>query len=302
MTNTCCRCHAELHDGYQCTACTALLSRLLVQAGDVAADAEDTALGLDRITPTGTPPAPEPWSRADGALRPTPLPYRPGTSDRIHAAGNALTTWARWLLDTKPTVPAPLPGLGPVCAHGWACGHLTCTLIRRAPITHPASLAAWLLADGVRWMASKPHIREAGPELEAAARALIRAVDIPPTDPLVGRCDCGDWLYAGAKAVVVRCRNCGAQWNVQESRAILVAALRDKLMTASEAARIAVRLTEVPDTERLRKRINQWHSRGRLTAHGTAVVGRDDEEKPITVPTYRLGDILDRLDRQEAAA
>jgi hypothetical protein len=119
-------------------------------------------------------------------------------------------------------------------------------------------------------------------------------------------CDCGQILYAPADRAIVQCkgrpRSCGATWDVERSQDILMDHLDGQLVTAAEAAHLAAFLDTDRTQEQIRKLVNAWSARGMVLAHGhvtrdpnQAELDADPEVGPVPVPTFRFGEIRDRL-------
>lgn len=197
-----------------------------------------------------------------------PLPVDLTAADRYRAVENTIGTWARDL-------EADMDGLAAACR--WLAGHV----------------------DRLR---QHPAAGEAFDDLESACRQLERLVDRPADKELVGVCDCGRVLYAARGRQYVACPNpkCKLRWNVAESRGILAAALRGKLFTASECARLATFWHERTQPQ-IRALITTWTrpDRARLQAHGWIpnedYTGDEDDDQPQGWATYLLGDVLDLL-------
>ncbi|ROT29676.1 hypothetical protein [Micromonospora sp. HM5-17] len=233
---------------YACQRCATRTGTLLAQAADLAADADDAAAGLMRHGTGG---------RRGGEH---PMPGRPDLRARLDAATTTLTTWARHVADERGHTP-PAPG------------------------RHPGGTAAAWLVGHLDWLRHQPYAGEALADLAGAARDVIRTADRPPERAIVGACECGAVLYAIAGADVVRCRSCGARWDVEASRATLLRHVEDQLLSAAQIAHLAARAGH--DRQRVRNLIAVWARRGVIKP-----AYRDDRG----VPLYRLGDVLDRLD------
>ena len=231
-----------------------------------------------------------------GGLRPGVIPPDLSASGRLADTTNTVTTWARHVCEQRGAeLPARRPLLGPLCELGTGCPHDSCAGIRfRRPPSDLGEAAAWL-ATQLDWLRMRPEAEEAFDGLDDACQLLERLVDRPANrGELVGVCDCGTTLYAahGRSHVVCPEKTCELRWNVAESRDILRDALREKLFTAAEAAHLAAHWDE-RTSEQIRKLINKWTERGRLTAHGW-IAGSTGEDE-ARWPTYRFGDVIDRL-------
>lgn len=220
----------------------------------VEAEAAEIAADLRRNKVTAFAWAASIEQPAPGGLRPEPLPVALGPAGTLDAVTNTITTWAR----------------DQYC---------------RADSLGGAAL--WL-ADHVGDLRVHPAAAEAFDELHDACAQLERLVDRPASDRrLVGVCDCGAVLYArgGQYAIQCRERTCGATWDVERSREILIRHLDGRLLTAAEAARMAAYLDPGRTTEQIRMLIASWAKRGQVAVHG-AIGG---------APTYLFGEVRARL-------
>jgi hypothetical protein len=289
---TCARCGQLLADGAVICRQDAqsLADALLAGAGH----AEDAWTVIARQARYGT---------ASRGARSEPLPVDLTAAERLAAAANTMATWARHVCEERGTeLPARRPLLGPFCLPG--CEHTSCAgARRRLPPSDLAEAAAWL-ATQVDWLRKRPEAGEAFDELHDACSILARLVDRPGTAGLrlVGMCDCGKILYAPHGRDVVQCKPCGARWNVTESQEILLGHLDGKLVTVPEALDMAGWLDTDRTREQIRKLLTGWIHSGRLVGHGqvlrdpTEAELRDDPDIGlVAVPTYRFGEIRDRL-------
>lgn len=161
--------------------------------------------------------------------------------------------------------------------------------------------------EGVRgtamWLAGhtgKIRLRDWAPdmfiEVMDAIRTAHRAIDAPPDIVFMGHCPaptveggaCGAELWAKSGAAASWCRACGAEVDLLELRAALLA---EAAHVRAPATVLACALT-TRDGDPLRvERIWKWGQRGLITP-----VGRD----PITgSDLYRLGDVAAVLARME---
>lgn len=293
-TAECVRCGRPLSDAaFVCHADAQKLAETLLAA---AGHAEDAWTVIARQARYGA------GSRggSDGGL---PANLR-ASREYLHADVTA-AGWARILVEEGYASPPPRwrPAVGPLCpprrpgheppgpGHGWRCEHGSCTAIRdRTPPAQLAQALGWLAAH-TEQLRHHPAAAEAFRDLHLTAQALERLVDRPAGgDRLVGMCDCGKILYAPHGRDVVRCRACGAKWNVTESQEILLGHLDGKLVTVPEALDMAGWLDTDRTREQIRKLVTKWIGHGLLVAHGQ-VAGGDDAQWP----TYRFGEIRLRL-------
>lgn len=255
-------------DGYVCRRCSDETAGYLKYVVDLAGEVETNVARLARYATRGGHRAAqleeEPGPKAAGGLRPTPLPVDLNASARAAHAFNAVTTWARMVEDDRGVrAPGVLRG------------------------EHPAAVAAAFLIEQLDWLRHQPQADEAMEQLRAAGATIQRIVDRPPDTEIVGVCDCGTHLYARVGAPTVTCRDCGARWDVQESRDSLRETLRGYLMTAAEAAVLLAFFELTGDRQRSRKTIVMWAQRGQIQARGQVDGG----------PIYLFGEILDRATR-----
>jgi hypothetical protein len=276
---------AQADTAYACAACAGKARRHLGDIADLAGPARDVAHG-QRLRGPGV---------VGGHSGEAQLPINPSARRRFDAASGEVTTWARHVSETRGTpVTARPPANGPLCAAGdrrLDCWHRSCTAIRET--TDPLAVAAWWLLGHVDWLRHRQEAPEAFAAIERAAKALARLADRPPDLVVVGACECEVVLYARAGAAIVRCQDCGRRWDVAESRRILQARLDSMLMTAAEIATMAVVGDPDANRMRVRKLINQWATRHRITPRG---VNADGDQ------LYRFGEVTALLAVSQAQA
>lgn len=259
-------------DGTICRACLADLERAL---GDAPWAAAQLTISYSRQSRIGS---------GDGGRRSadTPMPYDARSSK---LATDLRTTLARWAGTIAQQVGESLEG--PMCDR--PCRHRSCKTVRgsRTPSGRTADLARWMLChlELIRRHQAAGRIADDITRLiEAAERCIDRPADLAYSGP----CDeCDLDLYGRLGASLVRCRGCGAQYDVTERREWLLAAAEDTLAHAALIARALSRL----GTNIQANRLYVWANRGQILAHGTDTHGR---------PLYRIGDVLDLLARMEA--
>jgi len=283
MTEALCpRCARPIHDtAYIDQACRRDLTRALADVLNVVGDITLTVAKLSNAMRSGSVQielGDDGWHKGAGALYPHPLPIDLHAAARHDAAVNTLNTWGRHIAEERGGMPrrwiASARGvLGPV---------------------HPLRAAALWLTANLDWLAHRPEAEEAYDDIEQACRAVVDVVDRHEPGELVGLCPCETFLYARAGAESTKCRRCGMSWDVAASREQMHRDLRDRPVTASEAARLAVYLDVIPDTGRLRKLLWDWCDRGHIHA-----VAEDSRYKGP--PRYLLGQVLDRLMHTVAA-
>jgi hypothetical protein len=246
----CVRCGRPTADGYACHGCAQGLAQVLTVAAGHAEDAEAVLARQTRYGAGGRGGNDE------------PLPVDLTAATRYRAVENAIGGWARHVSEaTGDAIPPPV----------W-------------PTLNTTAIAAQYLAARVGQLRGWPEAGEAFKELHDTCAQLSRLVDRPADRDLVGMCDCGKTLYAASGRTVVQCPavTCKLVWNVAESRDILRRALDGKLVTASEAARLAAYLDGDRTQDAIRKLIASRAAGGQLGAHGQ--IG--DE------PAYRFGEVV----------
>lgn len=130
-----------------------------------------------------------------------------------------------------------------------------------------------------------PFAEEAWDELAHATETLERMVDRRSAATFAGTCDvCGRDLYATPGDETVTCRPCDVTFSMSTKREAMLDALADRLVRASEAARILPGL----GTDVARKDIDKWANRGLLVPHG-----RDEGGRPL----YRVSEVLHLANR-----
>jgi len=233
---------------FLCGGCTGHLVADLESVPDLLVELDVARTKQDRIGRAGG---------GRGTPEP-PLGYRPAAVqayDRLdHTIRGLASLWANLL------------GLTPTVHHA-----------------HLADCAEWLAdaAASIRLHADAGTTRD---DVRYAVRVAWRAVDRPAERAYAGPCDeCGTDLYGNPRAKRLRCKECGTDYVTADRRAYVLNALREHLATAAE---IAAGIGELYGQPINRKRINQWHSRGRLTDHGVTLDGDHD-------PLFRIGDVLD---------
>lgn len=301
----CARCERPMrHDqAVVCSQCGHLLRRDLDEARRIAGDINLTVARLAHVVRFGQSIQDEGddgWYAGDNALEPTPLPVHLYAAERHDAAVGELSTWARHIAEERgEQIPVWRP-----CEHEVCISRLTRAHIRlpgplcEAAVTrtrpHPLDRLCTYLGERVEWLRHRPEADEAWTAIAAACHAVVSVIDRHDIGELVGLCPCGTWLYGVTGADTVTCRRCGTGYLVAASRAQMAEDLRDRAVTASEAARAAVYLGVIPDAGRLRKLVWDWCDRGHL-------VPVDEDPRYKGPPRYLLGHVLDRLMRTVAA-
>jgi len=149
-----------------------------------------------------------------------------------------------------------------ILLHGWVrvWAEETHILAERAPavarlMAGPRGQAALLAGQQ---FGSRPWACDLASELRDATADAWRVVDRPPDMSFVGWCrpdTCGRALYAPGGLPMVTCRACGSQWDVEASRAVMLAAATGAALTKPDIAR----LLKVPVGT-----LHRWSSEGRI--------------------------------------
>ena len=256
-------CTGTRHQGWGvCKGCAAALTRYLAE---IPALQTELAIQVARLAQGRQNGA----QRLAGASAPLPMDVR--ASDRAWLLRNTLVGWIR---DLEPD-PA------------------------RQPVDDLAAMARWLLARQ-----GQLYVHPAADELVAEVRYAVgqawAAVDQPAERVFLGTCPaidqggvCEAELWAPMDAIRVRCRGCAVVHDPAALRVGLHLRLAGHLVTGVEFAGYAVRYLGVRPSEqdRLEDRVRQWASRGRVVA-----VGRQQRPDGPAVPTYRFGDLAERLE------
>jgi len=107
-----------------------------------------------------------------------------------------------------------------------------------------------------------------------------------PELPCLGR------VEAHPDETEARCDTCGTEYDAERIRGRLLKSLDDRVATASEIAQIATYMGLTIDRQTVRKRINQWASRGRILPAPSL--------DPKASPRFRFGEVRILLDADEA--
>lgn len=270
MTHLCdTGCGRPVDNANVCTHCSWTLEQAL---GDVTA--LDGLHLAEELHTTLTRQRAAPVAGGGGASRERPLPFRYDASEVLFVLRNTLGTWVRLVAEERER--------------------------DDLPDDTPAAMSGWLLGE-VEWLRHHEAGAEAVDEITYAVDQVRRVVDRPPDAWYAGPCDlqyqvCDEELYARVGSPFVRCPTCGETWDVKQRRGQLLEAARDRLATASEAARAIVVWSEYDRGEnRLVRRIDAWRERRRIEVKQHIWQG----ERRLAL--YRIGDILDLLAGELAA-
>lgn len=113
----------------------------------------------------------------------------------------------------------------------------------------------------------------------------------PDDTYLVNPIPCPGRIYAKGQKPEARCDVCGWTYDADQLRANLLGQLDDRFVTAAEFAHLATYLGLPLDRIQVRKRINQWHSRGQVERRNLS-----DLE---AAPTFRFADLLALIYREQ---
>ena len=105
-------------------------------------------------------------------------------------------------------------------------------------------------------------------EIKSAVAHCHRLIDRHPERQYLGPCSaCDDGrLYARPGGSLATCESCDTSLDAAAVRTRLLAELDDRLCTAAEIARLSTYLGLKANRDQVRNRINQWHSRGRISS------------------------------------
>lgn len=222
-------------------------------------DLEDTITRTDNVGPAGV--------KVRGADA-VSIDFHPAASDLMAEARNTIGTWARDLHETNPHL------------------HLPGTIV-----------------EACEWMAGLPGLLEMHPAagemcdgITALARTIRRMVDISADLTYLGICSAriGDteceWdVFAEPDDTVVQCRKCGAAHEVSYRKGVMLKAMEDQLLNATDLRTALTRY--MPQGVPAIGTLHRWASIGRLT-----------KKPPLpgdSRPRYRIGDVLDLIAKQQ---
>ena len=263
MTNPCAICARPQPDqAYACQLDTDRVYRWLGDIADATPAARDVATGQTRRGIATR-------SNGDGGI-----PLNLGAGARLDAVQNALTTWARHIVEERGIS-------GPQIAVDGRTG---------SGEGDPLIASAQWLRGQLGWARHRREIVELHRDIAAARRIIVGIIDRPAGRLLVGACDCGAVLYAKTGTGTVTCRDCDSAWDVHASRDTLRQALDDKLLTAAQVAALAVVADPDLDRQRVRRLVNVWGHRGPGKG-GIETRGHSPEGDPL----YRFGDARERV-------
>ena len=289
-----------------CGDCTDKLRRDLDDVVNGLLDELETSyLRQSRTGPSGGSPSAE-----------TPLPWDDRASEQSTAISRGtVTRWARVVLehanpDFRSYVELAEHDRRAAIA---ASRHRRATRIAHTLYLHrdamlPASLPARARAilEHLDWLRAQPFAGEAYQELHRAVGRVLHVVDRPADAAFIGLCP-GGWpdeeacatpLYSRPKTKQHQCPECSRLWLTDQLRPYFEQLANEHLGTAAEIARAVTLMGDhVVTPERIRK----WKQRGRLLVRGHLRHQLDDG-RILEQPLYRVGDVIDRLSEDAAAA
>lgn len=206
-------------------------------------------------------------------------------------------------------------GAGSVCAPGCPTEWETHVDPLDAAV-HPLPLSKWLLRHP-SWMSGHAEAAGLHDDVTAAVRHAKRVIYGPAERVYLGICsapievpvgddgdsvmqECQRDLYGAKDRRAVVCPDCGWEFDADVRRRVMLEAMEDQLLTATEMSRALPSYLDQPLTASM---VRGYALRGRLLAHGTTDADPDDGavEGVLVVagrrraPRYRVGDVLDVL-------
>jgi hypothetical protein len=255
MTDTLCAvCGRPVADqAYLCDRDTRMLAVDISEVPGLEPELEVTLTRQDRVGESGGGGV---TKRAE-----EPLPFSAVASEAGYVLTNTLTTWGRHVAEERG-VPGPQGSPAATEAARWFLGHL-------------------------EWLRHRPEAAQAYDEITSAVGMVRLVIDRHGSRWYAGPCyaptaagPCEADLYGRPGATVLRCTECGTDFDAHVRQQWLLEAARDSLAHAELIGRAAPTLG-VAITPAM---IRGYAFRGRLTHHGHDGAGR---------PLYRVGDVLD---------
>lgn len=241
---TTCRCGKPTRDdAYVCDTCTHDLAVSLGEIPWLDGELETTITkrkGIDYRRVGG--------GKGGTKEQPSP-PEWTASNARTHLRG-VLVAWVRYCDEEQVRNSSPHRGL---------------------PADDLPAISRWLM-----WRVDGLALDDIGPEaveeITDAVAQCHRLIDRPADRQYLGQCQvCATVghdgrLYARPGGSMARCNICGDTVDATQLRDRLLSELDDRLCTAAEVAHLSTYLGLKADREQVRKRINQWHKRKRITA------------------------------------
>jgi hypothetical protein len=156
------------------------------------------------------------------------------------------------------------------------------------------ALSRWLLRHPT-WIRSHSAAEELYEEIRDVILKARRAIDRAPDTVYVGQCSaliedvmCEEDLYGITGRDTVTCRTCGTEHAIEGRRQILVGAMEDQLLTATEISQCFPAWFGKPVSASM---VRGWKHRGRVRS-----IDQDGQT------LYRVGNVLDILTRPKKEA
>lgn len=223
------------------------------------------------------------WRPGRAGARPVPgsrEPMRPavGATDRVgrvlESTGNAVTTWARALVDDRPHLESLLdPG-----------------------DRDEAEMVAWLCREFDQALTSISTLDWCGEwltELERHESTLRWLTEQVVPGWYAGGCQrCDSGMYVVPGLTWVTCNGCGATTYARDRLDVVLDEARGWVARPKAIAEAIVALVDTEQSvARLYERIKKWSQRGRLEA----VRALDEDGDEVGPKRFRLGDVVDLL-------
>ena len=307
-------CGAET-DAFLCSPCTAEVEKALAEVPAQLADLDVTISRQDRGV--GNPLYAEHprliaipgvhYAEGTTTLPQTGWAFAWDAANLAWSIQNTLQTWCRHLFEARRfEIPS-----GPACRN---CTHRTCQLIRARGNAQALLL---LNLDAIRTDEAAAAIHD---ELTSHAESVEHAVDRHDPDIYAGRCDgpdvrvtvadgvlspvagiCGLEMFARFGDEKVKCRACGAVYDVADRKERMLAQIDDVWARAHDIANALTSLAEPVKPETLRQwiaRDKERAGKGRPQPYPVVrQVGIDDDGHAL----YRVGDVRARIAAMKAA-
>lgn len=252
---TSCGCGAEVHDGIQ--TCEECLAKLDTALGDLPWLDEQLEVSISRQRGVdnrgGTP------STGEHAL-----PWNDRASKAHRRLQRTLANWITRIDELGVHHQAPTLGLPRGDHDRWTITAMSRWLAWRVDglATHPAGHRAMLDITSAAASATQTVL------WKRRSRIFLGPCNAILLDPrtLIPTGACPGEVYADEGEDNGRCDHCHLPYLVEERRARLERELDDTAFTAAGIARLSTFLGLDLSREQVRKRINQWHRRGRILA------------------------------------
>lgn len=214
----------------------------------------------------------------------------------------------------------------PACP-GLECGHRHCQQVRAHTVP-----AAGRLLTATRLLRRHLLAAEIVDDILDCARRVTAAVDLRDPDMYMGPCEatsvgyklsdagdelitvettCGVHMYGQLGDPVVQCPACGTRYRVATRKRWLLGEAREVWARPADIARALAAL----DLDLTQARLNDWitrdrqrHARrcwpgqecGHILQRGLDSDAVDEDGRPLGRPVYRVGDVIDRVERLRA--